>query len=129
MNRSELLIITNNPQAHTICNAEVLTLEGDCIDVITKALDMVSQGHRLLSHPLSGSIKPNQSPYKSIILTVTAGPIDQTSLQVLHKSLGQIEDMRLQAFAPGIRSDFDADYQVIDLDLLLNALKSITEGG
>jgi len=125
----ELLIITNNPQAHTISNADVLELKGDCIDIIAKALHMVSQGHKLLSHPLSGSIKPNQSPYKSLVLTAAMGTIDEASLQILHKSLSQAEEMRLQSFLPGMRSNFDEDFQAIDHDLLVNAVKSIIESG
>ena len=39
------------------------------LDVLTKARDYIHQGYHLLTHPLAGSVKPNQTPFKSIILS------------------------------------------------------------
>lgn len=33
-----------------------------------KVRDRIHEGHLLLSHPLSGSVKPNETPYKSVMI-------------------------------------------------------------
>ena len=38
-------------------------------DTLRKVRDRVYLGHKLLTHPLSGSVKPNETPYKSVMKT------------------------------------------------------------
>ena len=38
-------------------------------DVLIHTRDLLHQGYRLTTHPMAGSLKPNQTPYKSILLT------------------------------------------------------------
>ena len=35
------------------------------LDVLTKARDYIHKGYHLLTHPLAGSLKPNQTPLNS----------------------------------------------------------------
>ena len=43
--------------------------EWSYLDVLLAARDYIHRGYFLLTHPLAGSVKPNQTPFKSIILS------------------------------------------------------------
>ena len=69
--RSTYLIITNNPLAKA-CIPDYYQLEyRECSyrEILVAVRDLVYAGHRLYTHPLSGSVKPNETPYKSIVVT------------------------------------------------------------
>lgn len=39
------------------------------LDVLEYVRDKVHEGHLLTTHPLSGSIKPNETPYKTVMIS------------------------------------------------------------
>ena len=49
-------------------NVEYLEDAG-CLDVLIKARDAIHGGSRLETHPMAGSIIPNQNPYKSVMIS------------------------------------------------------------
>ena len=63
-------ILTNNPLAEKKYGEthNVIFVNGGFKDVIMEARNMVSQGAVLLTHPLYGSVKPNETPYRSILI-------------------------------------------------------------
>ncbi len=68
---SQCVIITNNDKVYQKHNdvMEVLFLEdGSYPDVMEKTRDLVPRGAKLLSHPMAGSMKPNQTPFRSVLL-------------------------------------------------------------
>ena len=69
--REKAIIITNNVLSKEGFEktADVLFVEGSLMDVMKTARDYVHKGHRLLTHPLMGSIKPNETPYKTIAIS------------------------------------------------------------
>lgn len=119
----ELLIISNNPLVKTNTSIPVDMTEGNCLNVMQRALHFVSCGYKLVSHPLSGSIKPNHNPYKSILLNreVNNDP-DIPSIHLLHKSMLKAEQMIAENPLPDWSASYTADLQQVDLDLLLSAL-------
>lgn len=68
---STLLIVTNNPlvlerlSKDYAVDYENITYR----EILVKVRDLVYGGHRLYTHPLSGSVKPNETPYKSIVIS------------------------------------------------------------
>ncbi len=40
------------------------------IEVLEKTRDFIHQGHVLLSHPMSGSVKPYETPFKSVAVSM-----------------------------------------------------------
>ena len=64
------LIISNNKlvNENLSTHVEVLFSEMTLLETMEKARDLIHKGYKLLTHPLSGSIKPNDTPYKSIAL-------------------------------------------------------------
>ena len=62
-------LITNNDRVYnkyhdTLDSVLLDTYE----DVLIKTRDMVYDRHILLTHPQAGSLKPNQTPYRSILV-------------------------------------------------------------
>ena len=81
--------------------------------------DLCHCGHRLLSHPLSGSVKPNETPYKSILVSETASATDVESVQLIEKA---IEVMN--RFGPIRRKWHEKelhDFQLVDESLIADA--------
>ena len=62
------MIITNNPLVQEKLGEDyhVEYEELSYEDTLKKVQKMIFQGYKLLTHPLSGSVKPNETPYKSV---------------------------------------------------------------
>lgn len=125
------ILITNNPKIEKkySSNMETIYLENvDLLSVLYYTRDKVHEGFQLLTHPLSGSIKPNQTPYKSILTTgekITNG-IHLDSLKIIEDAITlsckQISDKKAPAWSEKILSDF----QLIDMDLISGAIESVS---
>lgn len=119
-----MLVITNNPKVKTtleekeLCKVEYLDVP--LMDVFTAVRSRVHLGHRLLTHPLSGSVKPNETCYKSI------GVSDKGEKQVDFASLELIEGaiavcQKFPARFPRLTDKLREDFQTVDLALILSA--------
>jgi hypothetical protein len=102
-------------------------VEGSLLDVLIKARDYIHKGHLLLTHPLMGSIKPNETPYKSIAVSVDFdlnGQVDYDSLMYMENSiettLKLLKNKPLREWPESVLEDF----RVIDYDLIKNAVNN-----
>ena len=118
MNR---ILITNNPMADKKFSGrcETVFLENASLtDVLCAVRDKIHEGHELLSHPLSGSVKPGQTPYKSVMISRDKGELDIDSLRIIEDSIAaalrQIGGKGQPFWPPQILKDF----QLIDMDLI-----------
>lgn len=127
MYRDEVLIITNNPMVKNIDKYEICWVEGTSQAVYYTALNFVGTGHKLLSHPLAGSIKPNQNPYRSIVVSKKQGLPDENDLKIINHALEKVEVMAAEATRPDLKVNYAEDFQLVDKELLLNALDSLLE--
>lgn len=121
----EFFLVTNNPQAAKIYpGIDICTMEGPVLDLYTRVRDFVHLGHRLLTHPLSGSLKPGRIPYKTVILAKEKTGLDMQSLSHIESS---IEACRKTS--PGSPASMPekilADYAAIDLSHVRAALESL----
>ena len=89
MKKQEVLIVTNNPLVKEKIegNYNIEFVDGDIIDVMEKLRDMIHTGSVLLTHPLSGSIKPGQTPYKSVMIHIVRGNVDADSLLMIEDAI------------------------------------------
>ena len=119
------MIITNNPAVA----ARFLELSqyNNCsvADIFTAVRDAVHKGAQIISHPLSGSIKPNISPYKSIIITSATGKLDLKSLQIIEDAITTLKKLPTINFNQNECTN--EDFRIIDLDLINSALKQTPE--
>ena len=87
--KKDYIIITNNPLVPQMLDEEheVDYSEISYEDVLGKVRDRIHEGHLLLSHPLSGSVKPNETPYKSVMISRKAGKLDERSLSIIEGAI------------------------------------------
>jgi len=117
-------IITNNPLAAQKYPQMVKYMECGVATVLQAARDEIHLGAVLINHPLSGSIGIGESPCKSLVLTKRRGPLDISSLELIETAIESLRE------SPPIHGELPQDiirgFQVIDLDLLDSAVKSIS---
>ena len=84
--------------------------------VLCMARDAIHQGHKLLTHPLSGSVKPGETPYKSVAVSWKQGLLDLPSLSLIENSIATCDKfpIRDKSKDPSLQADF----QTIDLTLI-----------
>jgi hypothetical protein len=56
-------------------------------EVLILTRNFIHKGHKLLTHPLSGSVKPNETPYKSIVISAQASALDLQSVSIIEESI------------------------------------------
>jgi len=115
------ILVTNNPlvQAQYQSVYKVEFLDTDLYGVLTKIRDLIHKGYCLLTHPLSGSLKPNESPYKSVLMSSAKGETDPQSIKIIEECI-----FAAQKFpAKNIPEQNLHDLQVVDLSLIGTALK------
>ena len=64
------LIVTNNPMAakEFAGQGEVRLYPEDTYrEILVRARDLVYIGHRLCNHPLYGSLRPHETPYRTVV--------------------------------------------------------------
>lgn len=117
-------ILTNNPRVDKLRGEglEVLFTEASYIEVLRKARDLVHQGHCLLTHPLSGSVKPGETPYKSIMLSKERAALDPESLELIENAVTAAEKFpdKSRFWSAQVLEDF----ALVDLTLISSAFPS-----
>ncbi|MGL9814678.1 MULTISPECIES: GrdX family protein [Enterococcus] len=90
-----MIIITNNPMVKEKINQACLLsfIDGSYGEVLVEVKQQIIEKHVvLLSHPLSGSIKPNETYYKTIFVTETTSQyIDIESLEYIESAIAVYE--------------------------------------
>ena len=120
----DTIIITNNQKVREFFEkerAQVLYIEGDYKDVLYMVRDKVQLNYHLLTHPLSGSIKPNETPYKSIAIKKEK-ELDLLSLELISNAIEVYKKLQKDLKTPFWTESILEDFRVIDLDLIKNAL-------
>ena len=124
-------ILTNNPLVAENFSGRFhveFYRDGSDRDVLLGVRDLVHQGHRVLTAPLSGSVKPWETPYRSIMVTAEGGDqVDVFSLDIMERALAIIS--RTKASPTTIEASILHDFQVIDLSLIESAMPSHEASG
>ena len=58
-------------------------------EVLTEARDRIHLGAKLLAHPMAGRLRPNETPYMTVILEDSSGPLDLTSFEIIEYCLAE----------------------------------------
>ncbi len=124
----KLIVITNNPKVYDkykdILNVEYLENKSH-FDVLKFTRDKIHMGHKLLSHPISGSVKPNETPYKSILISENKGKIDMNGLNIIENSISTYEKFEKISKVPNWNDEVLDDFMVVDLSLIENTIDNI----
>lgn len=116
-------VLTNNPMARSKYSSIVEYCDGTVEDIFTAVRDAVHMGAILISHPLAGSLKPNENPYKTVVLSTRKGSLDDYSLTLIEGAIAVLRKMppKNRTYPPQVHEDF----MVIDLDLLDSAITAL----
>lgn len=116
------IIVSNNP---LVWNRYPKTLKilGSFRDVLISVRNDIHKGSSLITHSLAGSVKPNETPYKSLIILKKEGKLDFQSLTSIEKGIETVDKFLLldRDWSEQVLRDF----QIIDADLLESALKAL----
>lgn len=122
--KNKYVIITNNPLVFEKLDGKRSVTYQDVSyeEILKEVRDRIHEGHMLLTHPLSGSVKPNETPYKSIMISEQRGDVDPSALKLIENAIEACHKfvMKSDKYKPEVYDDF----QLIDWTLLESAMAS-----
>lgn len=121
-------IVTNNPKVNKeIKGYPIYFIDGEYGDVLQATKEMIiNERQVLLTHPLSGSIKPNETYYKTIILHDQKGEyVDLYSLELMESAEATFEKFISGRPRPNWTEDILEDFQMVDYHLIEATLTRI----
>lgn len=116
------IIITNNPlvkQKYTDLEVEYYDVKYE--EILQKVKNKIAMGHKLLTHPLSGSVKPKETPYKSVMISKEKFKLDLESLEIIENAIATCAKFkeRSDKWTERVLQDF----QLVDYTLIDSAMK------
>lgn len=119
------ILITNNLKVYNkyFETMDIIYKEESYLDILYTTRDRIHQGHELLSHPLSGSIKPNETPFKSIIISKKIDALDMKGLNIIEESIITTEKFLKDRALPIWDEKVLDDFRTIDLSLIENLIR------
>jgi len=128
-----LEIITNNPlvKEKLLQKTErpdkvksVMLLDCDYMGVLQNVRNLVHVGYKILTHPLYGSVKPNETPYRTICVE-KGEALDMDSLKLIESAIQTVDTFQKNYKTPVWDERVTNDFQVVDLDLMVHTLNGI----
>ena len=119
-------LITNNPKfiEENLKDIEIEYLDVSYIDILRKVRDYVHENWEIVTHPLYGSVKPNETIYRTIVIKEN-NSLDITSVNLISDAILIFKKFRNNREVPQWTDRVKDDFSVIDHDLILNAIKRI----
>lgn len=124
----EKLIITNNGFVYEKYNPKMETeylRQQTYLQVLEYVRDKIHEGHKLLTHPLSGSVKPNETPFKSIVVSKEQQKLDFDGLYIIEDSIASTNKFLNNRSTPHCGEKVANDFRLIDLSLIENAINKM----
>ncbi len=119
---STYLIITNNPLVKECLPRDYAVEYADITyrEILVKVRDLVYAGHRMYTHPLSGSVKPNETPYKSIVVSKKPKGMETLEASIISDAIVTFDKFKPmnREFPERVLKDF----RLIDYTLLCGAV-------
>ncbi len=85
-----LFIVTNNPMSKEKFEEKfkVEFIDVPQLDILKKVRNYIHKGNRILTHPLMGSVKPNETPYRTVcVSTEVVNGVDLQSLEIIENAI------------------------------------------
>ena len=123
-------IVTNN----SLCRDKyqelipVDFLEGKgYMDVLLAVRDYIQKGWRLETHPMTGSLKPNQTPYKSIMVSDLPREQEEFYSQemTIENSILSCRKFLEIKQTPNWTEEIRKDFMIVDLPLIEGAIQKV----
>ena len=119
-------LITNNPKfiEENLKDIEIEYLDVSYIDILRKIRDYVHENWEIVTHPLYGSVKPNETIYRTIVIKEN-NSLDITSVNLISDAILTFKKFRNNREVPQWTDRVKDDFSVIDYDLIINAINRI----
>ncbi|MEW9123518.1 MAG: GrdX family protein [Thermotaleaceae bacterium] len=124
------MLVTNNSMVFADYKDRIDVIyfsEYSYLDVLYYVRDRVHEGYYLLSHPLSGSIKPNETPYKTVMIKGNNKQLDLDSLSIIEGSIETTKKFISNKARPQWTKKILQDFQLIDYYLIQAAIDSMEQ--
>lgn len=124
------IIITNNKLVFEKFHKNmdiIFQEEFSYVDILKCVRDKIHKGHKLLTHPLSGSVKPNETPFKSVAIRFNKGPVDFESLTIIEESLATAKKFIEGKKTPKWTEKVLDDFRLIDFYLISSGIESMDQ--
>lgn len=121
----EKFIITNSDKVYEKYKGKykiVFLEKGSYTDVLNETRDYIHNGCKLITHPMAGSLKPNQTPYKSVIVGKTSEKTDYSSVILIENSLDAANKFLKHKSTPKWNEKILNDFKTVDLSLIENVI-------
>lgn len=99
-------------------------VETDYLGVLEHCRDMIHEGYEMLTHPLYGSVKPNETIYRSIVLEKN-DKLDINSLTLIEEAIETTKKFKKNKQTPLWIDSVKEDFRVIDHDLMSKTIDRI----
>ncbi|MGF6989311.1 hypothetical protein M2145_000645 [Lachnospiraceae bacterium PF1-21] len=126
--RENILIITNNERvAERFAAGFQVELLAEYGEVLLRTRDALQTEYRLLTHPMSGSLKPNQTPFKTIILerVEKRGALDMNSIELIERAMAAYHKFYECREIPAWSERSREDFRTVDLSLMEPAIERL----
>lgn len=123
-------IVTNNSlcrdQYQELIPVDFLEGKG-YMDVLLAVRDYIQKGWRLETHPMTGSLKPNQTPYKSIMVSDLPREQEEFYSQemTIENSILSCRKFLEIKQTPNWTEEIRKDFMIVDLSLIEGAIQKV----
>ncbi|MGN1266571.1 MAG: GrdX family protein [Dorea sp.] len=117
-------LVTNNDRVYEKYKDEIKVILLDTYEeVLIKVRDMVYDRHLLLTHPQASSLKPNQTPYRSVAVYPKGKEDNMKDILLIEKCLQVYYEWQEIAPSPVKYEEQVAnDFKTIDLSVVDNII-------
>ena len=95
------------------------------MDVLVKVRDYIHKGYRIETHPMAGSLKPNQIPFKTVVVAWSDIAVDKQEFYeqalLIENCISTCEKFMKDRTTPDWPESIREDFRDVDLSLLEGA--------
>lgn len=123
-NMEKAILITNNNRVYEKYKDRINSfLVENYKEVLIKTRDLVYNRHILLTHPQASSLKPNQTPYRTILVYPKEEKDNMKDILLIEKCIEVFEQWQNIAETPKKYSKkVEEDFKTIDLSVVDNII-------
>lgn len=121
-NMEKVTLVTNNDRVYKKYkdDMEVILLDS-YRDVLIKVRDLVYDRHILLTHPQASSLKPNQTPFRSVMVYPKGSEDNMKDIMLIEKCIETYDQWQEIAATPDhYQKLVEEDFKTIDLSVIEN---------
>lgn len=119
----QYILITNNDKVHLKYKDKftVIFRNINYLETLNLVRDKVHSNYKILTHPMAGSLKPNQTPYKSVLL-MPGDTLDYNSIHLIENAIESANKFLKFKSLPKWPNSILDDFKTLDLSFIDGAM-------